>query len=61
MDFVNKLGCEVQTTAAARKLAEMAIDFRRGTQTLRRRFPDVAVSMAVADTNKHGAIIYEWE
>jgi hypothetical protein len=48
VDFFDQLGCEVQTAATARHLAEMTIDFGRGMKALSGRFADIAVSMTVA-------------
>jgi hypothetical protein len=48
MNLFDQLRCKVQTPAATRQFAEMAIDFGRGTKALGRRFADIAVSMTVA-------------
>src|SRR5690606_20475909 len=51
--FLDDLCRELETTAAANRFAESAIDRRCGTEALAGRGADIAVAMAVADTHVH--------
>src|SRR5690606_36591649 len=54
VDFGDDLRGKVEATAAAGRLAEVAVDLLRAAQAGLGRVADVAVSMTVADANVHG-------
>ncbi len=59
MDLADKLRGQIQTPAAARRLAQMLIDFARAGEPCLGRSPDVAVAVTIADTDEHAASVYE--
>jgi len=59
MHLVDNRSRNVQTTAAARRFAQMPIDLARTPQTGLGGGPDIRVAMPVADTNVHAATVYE--
>jgi hypothetical protein len=61
MHFLDQPRREVETTTAPGRLAQMAIDLTSAGQARGGRFPDVTVSMAIADAYEHAATIYECE
>jgi len=61
MDLVDKPRSEVQATTAACGLAEMTIDLVGGAKTLCRCGTDLALPVAVTDTDIHAGSIYKYE
>jgi hypothetical protein len=59
VDLVDDSSGEIQATAAAGRLPEMAIDLPRAPKALGCLGADVAVPVTVADANVHGPSIYE--